>query len=472
MKRFMGKNFLLNSETAKILYHNYAAKLPIIDYHCHVSPMEIANDKIYQNITELWLGGDHYKWRAMRSCGVDEELITGSASDYDKFKAYASIMPKLIGNPLYHWSHLELRRYFGYKGVLNEESCDEVWTLCNEKLALPEFSVRNIIKKSDVEILCTTDDPIDSLEFHKKIAKDETFDVRVLPAFRPDKGINCDRKGYGEYIAKLGEITKIEITDIKKLKKAYIKRLDFFANNGCVTADHGIDECIPFMMPHYPEQTDEIFKKAILSDGADLTLDEINIFKTEMLSFFAGEYHKRSWIMQIHFGVLRNVNGQMFDKLGPDTGFDVIGGKTSVTELAKLLDLFQNGGHMPRMILYSINPVDNAGIGALIGAFQKSDGSGGPSLQHGSAWWFNDNLNGMAEQMTQLANLSAFGNFIGMLTDSRSFISYTRHEYFRRILCNLIGDWVEEGQFPDDIETLAKLVMDISYNNTKNYFKF
>ena len=472
MKNFLGKNFLLNSDTSKILYHKYASQLPIIDYHCHVSPKEIAEDKTYNNITEIWLGGDHYKWRAIRSCGVDEKYITGNASDYDKFKAYASVMPKLIGNPLYHWSHLELRRYFDYDGVLDETTCDEVWTLCNEKLAEPEMSVRNIIKNSDVEILCTTDDPTDTLEYHKIIAADESFDVKVLPAFRPDKGINCERKGYTDYIKKLADSSGIAITNITSLKAAFINRIDFFAENGCITADHGIDETIPFMLPACPNQCDEIFKKAIVSDGADITIDELNIFKTEMLNFFACEYKKRSWVMQIHFGVLRNVNSAMFAKLGPDTGYDVIGGRISITELAKLLNLFETNGNLPRMILYSINPVDNAGISSLIGAFQKSDGSGKPLLQHGSAWWFNDNYTGMREQMTQLANMSALGNFVGMLTDSRSFISYTRHEYFRRIVCDLIGGWVEEGQFPLDIDTLAKLVMDICYNNTKNYFAF
>lgn len=472
MKKFMGKNFLLNSDTAKMLYHNYASKLPIIDYHCHVNPKEIANDKIYNNITELWLGGDHYKWRAIRSCGVDEEYITGNASDYDKFKAYASIMPKLIGNPLYHWSHLELRRYFGYKGVLDESTCDKVWKLCNEKLMDSDMSVRNIIKKSDVKVLCTTDDPIDSLEYHKIIADDETFDVTVLPAFRPDKGINCERKGYADYIAKLADVSGVEITDVQSLKQAFVNRIDFFADNGCITADHGLDEIVPFKLPEYPSQIDEIFKKALESDGKDITIDELSIFKTEILNFFGTEYKKRSWVMQIHFGVLRNVNSPMFDKLGADTGYDIIGGRTSITELAKLLNLLESGDNLPRMILYSVNPVDNAGLGALIGAFQKSDGTGMPLLQHGSAWWFNDNYTGMIEQMTQLANLSALGNFVGMLTDSRSFISYTRHEYFRRILCDLIGGWVESGQFPSDVETLAKLVMDICYNNTKNYFGF
>jgi glucuronate isomerase len=470
-KKFLGKNFLLSTNTAKALYHNYAAQLPIIDYHCHVSPKEIAMDKKYNNITEIWLGGDHYKWRAIRSCGVPEDYITGGASDYDKFKVYAKIMPKLIGNPLYHWSHLELKRYFGYGGVFNEDTCDEVWEVCNAKLAEPSMSVKNIIKNSKVETLCTTDDPADTLEYHQEIA-DSAYSVNVLPAFRPDKGINCDRKGYVEYIEKLSVASGVCITDIDSLKQAYVNRIDFFADNGCVTADHGIDERIPFALPEHKGQADEVFKRALNGETA-ITPLETDIFKTEMLNFFAGEYKKRAWVMQIHFGVLRNVNSVMLAKLGPDTGYDVIGGKTSITELARVLDLIESSGNLPRTIIYSANPTDNAGIGALIGAFQKSDEETGiPLLQHGSAWWFNDNYDGMRKQMIDLANLSALGNFVGMLTDSRSFISYTRHEYFRRILCDMIGNWVESGQFPLDTETLAKLVMDISYNNTKNFFAF
>ena len=469
MKKFMGKNFLLKNETAKSLYHTYAEKLPIIDYHCHVSPKEIAEDKRYNNITELWLGGDHYKWRAIRSCGVPEECITGPASDYEKFKAYAAVMPKLIGNPLYHWSHLELQRYFGYTGVLNADTCDEVWELCNAKLADESMSVRNIIKGSGVETICTTDDPCDTLEYHKLLAADESFPVRVLPAFRPDKGINCERKGFKAYIDRLAAASGMTVDSLDALKAAYVSRLDFFGECGCLTADHGIDETIPFQLPAYPAQPAEIFLKAYTTDG-DVTEEEEKVYKTEMLRFFAAEYNRRNWVMQIHFGVLRNVNAVMFEKLGPDTGYDIIGGRVSITELAKLIGSF--GDDLPRMVLYSINPSDNAGIGALIGAFQRSDGTGMPRLQHGSAWWFNDNKTGMRDQMTSLANLSALGNFVGMLTDSRSFISYARHEYFRRILCNLIGEWVEDGEFPADPDALAQIVMDICYNNTKEFFRF
>lgn len=461
---------MLGTETAKILYHTYAAELPVIDYHCHVSSHEIAEDKRYGNITELWLGGDHYKWRAMRSCGISEEAITGSGTDYEKFAAYASVMPMLIGNPLYHWSHLELRRYFGYEGALNADTCDEVWELCNDKLLTPEMSVRNIIKNSRVELLCTTDDPCDSLLSHAAIAADDSFTVKVLPAWRPDKGINIERAGWNDYIRRLSEVSGVAVTDIDSLKAAFIKRLDHFAAHGCLTADHGIDGTVPFSPSDNPSVTAGIFAKALNGTAPDPL--ETEIFKTEMLTFFGGEYKKRGWVMQFHFGVLRNVSSVMFDKLGPDTGFDIIGGRASITELAGLLGLMEKRGALPRTVLYSVNPSDNAAIGALAGAFQTDSNDGMPRVMQGSAWWFNDNNTGMRRQMTSLANLSSFGRFLGMLTDSRSFISYTRHEYFRRILCDLIGGWAENGEYPADIDSLAELVINICYNNTKSFFRF
>lgn len=470
MKTFMGKNFLLNTDTAKTLYHNYAAELPIIDYHCHVSPREIAEDKRYNNITELWLGGDHYKWRALRSCGIPENCITGSASDYEKFAAYASVMPMLIGNPLYHWSHLELKRYFGYDGILNAETCDTVWELCNDKLAGSEMSVRRIIKNSRVERLCTTDDPCDTLEYHAALAGDDSFDVAVLPAWRPDKGVNIERAGWKEYIGRLAEISGTDIADIDSLKAAFARRLDYFAAHGCLTADHGIDDTIPFLPADNPHMSAEVFTKVF--NGFRPSAGETAVFKTEMLCFFASEYKKRGWVMQLHFGVLRNVSDVMFKKLGPDTGFDVIGARPSVTELAGLLGLMEKRGALPRTLLYSVNPTDNAAIGALCGAFQTDSEGGMPRVMQGSAWWFNDHHAGMRQQMTALASLSAFGRFLGMLTDSRSFISYPRHEYFRRILCDIIGGWVENGEYPADIDSLAELVMNICYNNTKAFFRF
>lgn len=470
MKTFMGKNFLLNTETAKTLYHNYASKLPIIDYHCHVNPREIAEDKRYSNITELWLGGDHYKWRAMRSCGIGEERITGSASDYEKFLAYATCMPRLIGNPLYHWSHLELRRYFGYNGVLNAETADDVWEICNDKLLGPGMSVRNIIKKSGVELLCTTDDPCDTLEHHAAIAADPSFGVRVLPAWRPDKGVNIERAGWREYIARLSEASGVKVDSLDSLKAAFAARLDYFAGHGCLTADHGIDGTIPFVPPANPAAPAAVFAKVL--GGTALTEEETAVFKTDLLTFFGSEYKKRGWVMQIHFGVLRNVSSVMYDRLGPDTGYDIIGGRISITELAGLLGLMEKRCALPRTLLYSVNPSDNAGIAALCGAFQTDSEGGMPRVMQGSAWWFNDNNSGMRDQMINLANMSAFGCFAGMLTDSRSFISYTRHEYFRRILCDIVGGWVERGEYPADCDSLAELIMNICYNNTKTFFGF
>ncbi len=470
MKPFLCNNFLLKNETAAVLYHSYAAKLPIIDYHCHVSPKEIAENKQYANITEIWLGGDHYKWRAIRSAGVPEKYITGDASNYEKFKAYATVMPKLIGNPLYHWSHLELKRYFGYEGVLSADTCDEVWALTSEALQREDMRARAIIEKSGVEALCTTDDPIDDLRYHEQIAADDSFKVRVLPAWRPDKGLNIERAGYTDYIAALSAASGIAITDIDSLKAAYKNRLDFFCAHGCLAADHGLDNTVPFALRGSENEENDIFVRAL--KGERITDREAATFKTAMLVFFAEEYTARKMVMQIHYGVNRNVNDRMFKALGPDTGFDIVDGRCSAYELTNLLNLFEKNGALPRTVLYSVNPADNALLTTMMGAFQTCDGDGMPKVAHGSAWWFNDNKTGMIEQMTNLANHSVLGCFLGMLTDSRSFLSYTRHEYFRRILCNLIGTWVEDGEYPLDIDNLAQLVMDISYNNTKEFFGF
>ena len=469
MKTFMGKNFLLNTETAKILYHTYAAELPIIDYHCHVPPRDIAEDKQYSNITELWLSGDHYKWRAMRSCGVAEKFITGDASDYEKFKAYASIMPSLIGNPLYHWTHLELQRYFDCDLILSEKTADEVWKLTAEKLADPSMSVRNLIRQSRVEIVCTTDDPADTLEYHKALAEDDSFDVQVLPAFRPDKCFNINKPGLAEYYKKLGEAAGVEIKDVASLREALVRRIDFFDSMGCRTADHGLDEYGMYVKPN-DYACNKAIETALATDGKEVTSEQLCVLKSEMLRFLASEYNKRGWVMQLHMGVYRNSNTNMWKKLGPDTGWDVIG-YTNVPAIIELLDSMEMIDGLPRTILYSIDPTCDAAIGTVIGAFQTA-GDGYPKVMQGSAWWFSDTMDGMKNQMKQLANLSAFGKFNGMLTDSRSFTSYPRHEYFRRILCNLIGEWVEDGLYPFDPEALATLVCDICYNNTKNFFRF
>lgn len=466
MKQFMDKDFLLSNETAKTLYHDYAAKMPIIDYHCHINPAEIAENKEFKNITEVWLGADHYKWRAMRSNGVEEKYITGDATDREKFQKWAETLPKAIGNPLYHWAHLELRKYFGYEGVLNGETAEEVWNLCNEKLQSGEFKVRDIINMSDVKLICTTDDPVDSLEYHKQIAADSTCNVKVLPAWRPDKAVNIEKETFSAYIRHLAEVSEIAITNLESLFVALNVRLDFFHDMGCRAADHGLDYVL--YNPASSEEVDAIFKKALA--GETVSFDEMEKYKTALLVFFGEAYAKRGWVMQLHYGAIRDNNKNMFAKLGPDTGFDCINTRNCAEGTAAFLNALQAKNSLPKTIIYSLNPNDNASIGTILGCFQGSEVAG--KIQQGSAWWFNDTKQGMIDQMVSLANLSVLGNFVGMLTDSRSFLSYTRHDYFRRILCNLIGTWVENGEYPADMATLGQIVSDISFNNTNNYFGF
>ncbi len=464
MAHFMDKNFLLNTKTAQMLYAGYAEKLPIIDYHCHVSPREIYEDKRFANITELWLGGDHYKWRLMRSNGVDEYYITGDADPYEKFEKFAELLPKAIGNPMYHWCHLELKKYFGYEGVLNGSTAREVWDICCERLKDEDMSVRGIIKQSNVTFIGTTDDPIDSLEYHKLLAQDESFETAVAPSFRPDKALNIDKAGWREYIAKLSEVSGVEIGDLETLKEALRSRIAFFADNGCRASDHGLDRMV------YAEATESeinaLIKRGLA--GEKIGSEEAEALKTELLVFCAREYARLGWVMQLHYNCMRNPNSQMFAKLGPDTGFDCIGPDNGSRKLASLLDRLNGAGNLPKTIIYSLDASDNAFIDTLIGAFQGTECCG--KIQHGSAWWFNDNKQGMRDQLISLANLSLLGNFVGMLTDSRSFLSYTRHEYFRRILCGLIGEWVENGEYPGDEASLAEIVEGICYKNAKNYF--
>lgn len=466
MKQFMDKDFLLSNETAKTLYHDYAAKMPIIDYHCHINPAEIAENKQFKNITEVWLSGDHYKWRAMRSNGVDEKYITGDATDREKFQKWAETLPKAIGNPLYHWTHLELRKYFGYEGVLNGETAEEVWNLCNEKLQSGKLNVRDIIDMSDVKVICTTDDPVDNLEYHKQIAADSTCNVKVLPAWRPDKAVNIEKETFAAYIRHLAEVSEIAITNLESLFVALNLRLDFFHNMGCRASDHGLDYVL--FNAASAEEVDAIFKKALA--GETVSYDEMEKYKTALLVFFGEAYAKRGWVMQLHYGAIRDNNKDMFAKLGPDTGFDCINTRNCAEGTAAFLNALQVKGQLPKTIIYSLNPNDNASIGTIIGCFQCSEVAG--KIQQGSAWWFNDTKQGMIEQMTSLANLSVLGNFVGMLTDSRSFLSYTRHDYFRRILCNLLGTWVENGEYPADMTALGQIVSDISFNNTNKYFGF
>lgn len=464
MNPFMNKDFLLSTETAKKLYHGYASSCPIIDYHCHVSPKEIFEDKCFENITDVWLSGDHYKWRIMRSNGVDEYYITGDASDREKFQKFAETLPKAIGNPMYHWCHLELKKYFGYEDILNGKTAEEVWKLTSAKLKEEGMSVRGLIEKSNVAFIGTTDDPVDNLEWHKKIAADDTFKTTVAPSFRPDKAFNIDKAGWKEYIETLSAAADVKIDSIATLKKALGARIEYFNSAGCKVSDHGLDHMIFCEMPE--EENEAVMQKALA--GKTVSAKEAEAFKTELLLFCAKEYARIGWVMQLHYNCMRNPNTKMFAKLGADTGFDCIGPENGSEKLAKLLDKLYTSDTLPKTILYSLDSSDNSFLDSLIGSFQDTEAVG--KLQHGSAWWFNDNLQGMRDQLISLANLSLLGNFVGMLTDSRSFLSYTRHEYFRRILCALIGEWVENGEYPADMEQLGEIVTDICHNNAARYF--
>lgn len=466
MKPFMDENFLLSTPTAQRLFHDYAEETPVLDYHCHINPKEIAQDRRFDNITQVWLGGDHYKWRFMRSCGVDEHFITGDASDKEKFLKWAEVLGKAIGNPLYHWSHLELQRYFGYHGTLNKNTAEEVWNLCNEKLSQTSMSVRNLIRQSNVTLICTTDDPIDSLEWHAAIAADDTFEVQVLPAWRPDKAMNIEKPDYPDYLNTLSNVSGIKINSFSALKEALKNRMDFFASMGCSVSDHALEYVM--YVPASDEEIEHIFESRL--SGKPVTREEELKFKTAFMLFVGGEYSRRNWVMQLHYGCKRDNNKQMFEKLGPDTGYDCINNYAPSAQMADFLNVLIQNDTLPKTIIYSLNPNDNEAIGTILGCFQ--DSTAVAKIQQGSAWWFNDHKIGMKNQMLSLANLGNLSGFVGMLTDSRSFLSYTRHEYFRRILCDLIGDMVENGEFPADMDTLSEIVKGISYNNAVKYFGF
>ena len=466
MKPFMDKDFLLSTDTAKQLYHDYAAKMPVLDYHCHINPQEIAEDRKFDNITQVWLGGDHYKWRQMRSNGVEEKYITGDATDREKFQKWAETLEKLIGNPLYHWSHLELQKYFGYTGHLNGDTAQEVWDLCNEKLGQDSMTVRNIIRQSGVTLICTTDDPVDTLEWHEKIAADDTFDVQVLPAWRPDKAMNVEKPDFAAYMARLSDVSGVKVKDFSSLKEALKARMDYFADHKCSVSDHALEYVM--YVPADDKEIDAIMAKGLAGQG--ISREEELKYKTAFMLFVAKEYNRRNWVMQLHYGCKRDNNAYMYQQLGADTGFDCINNYAPSAQMADFLNALSATNEIPKTIIYSLNPNDNASIGTILGCFQAAGANG--RIQQGSAWWFNDHKAGMTEQMTSLANLGCLGNFIGMLTDSRSFLSYTRHEYFRRIMCELIGGWVENGEYPDDRKALKKIVEGISYNNAVKYFGF
>lgn len=452
----INKYFMLNSKTGKKLYYDYAAEMPIIDYHCHLSPELIAKDYKFKDAYDLFLGGDHYKWRQMRSFGIDEKYITGSGDEYEKWLGFARLMPYLIGNPLYHWTALELKRYFDIDEPLTENTARSVWEKCNELLKRDDFSARSLITKSNVDVICTTDDPADDLKYHKQL-KANGFRTKVLPTFRPDKALNIDKAGFAEYIK------SIDVKNYDELISWLCARIDYFNENGCRLSDHSMD-----YVPYETGNAAQIFEKAL--NGGALTKTETDAYKTAVITECAKKYSGYGWTMQIHIGALRNNNTAMFEKLGADTGFDSINDLCIAEKLSAFLNSLEYANVLPKTILYTLNPKDNYVLGAMLGNFQK--GPVPAKIQFGSGWWFNDNRDGMENQLKTLANLGVLGKFVGMLTDSRSFVSYPRHEYFRRILCNMLGTWVDNGEYPEDYDALEKIVRGISYNNAKEYFNF
>jgi glucuronate isomerase len=468
LKTFMDDNFMLQNEVSERLYHDYASQQPIIDYHCHLSPQEIYEDKRFSNLTEIWLYGDHYKWRAMRANGVPEALVTGGpgVTDYDRFMAWVKTVPMTLGNPLYHWSHLELRRYFGIEEIINEANAPVIWEKANALLQSDRFSVRQIIKDQQVKVICTTDDPTDTLEFHEGIKALADFDCLVLPSFRPDKGLEIRRPTFLPWVKKLEEAAGFSIDSYEQFLQAVDSRLEHFAKVGCKVSDHALDQV------YYAEATLEevsvIFAKAL--SGEALSLEEEQKHKTYTLIHLGRQYTRLGWTMQLHIHASRNNNNRMFKVLGPDTGYDSIHDGQLAYPLMKLLDGIESTGTLPKTILYSLNPKDYTVLGTVMGSFQDGEVAG--KIQLGSAWWFNDTKDGMLEQMNVLANMGLLSRFVGMLTDSRSFLSYPRHEYFRRILCNMLGEWVARGEAPYDLELLGSMVENISYRNAKNYFDF
>lgn len=465
MSSFMTEDFLLDSEFAKRLYHDYAKDQPIFDYHCHLPPEQIAQDYQFKNLYDIWLKGDHYKWRAMRTNGVAERFCTGDASDWEKFLAWADTVPHTLGNPLYHWTHLELRRPFGITNtLLSGDTAEPIWQQCNALLSQPAFSARGIMKQMNVKLVGTTDDPADSLEHHKAIADDQSFDIKVLPSWRPDKAFIIEAPGFTDYLTRLSAAADVAVTRFSHLCDALTVRLDHFAAHGCKVSDHALDVVV------YAE-ADEATLDGILARrlaGEQPDAKACAQFRTAVLLFLAAEYQKRGWVQQYHIGALRNNNTRMLQAIGPDIGFDSINDQPLAEPLSRLLDAQARNNALPKTILYCLNPRDNEVIGTMVGNFQ---GEGMPGkMQFGSGWWFNDQKDGMQRQMTQLANLGLLSRFVGMLTDSRSFLSYTRHEYFRRVLCQMMGRWVEDGEAPADIQLLGSMVKNICFDNAKNYF--
>jgi glucuronate isomerase len=466
-KEFIHEDFLLETKTASKFYHTFAEQLPIIDYHCHISPKEVAENRQFENMTQIWLAGDHYKWRAMRTCGVDERFITGNATDWEKFEKWASTVPKTIRNPLFHWTHLELKRPFGISDMmLNEKTAKNIWDACNAKLAAKDFTTQGIVKQMKVEVICTTDDPIDSLEYHDAYSKNGNGITRMLPAFRPDKAMAVeDVDAFLLYIQKLEVVSNMEIKDFETFMIALRARHDFFHTHGCRVSDHGLETA--YAEDYTDSDIKSIFKK--LRKGKKIETVEKMKFKSAMVYEFGVMDHERGWVQQFHLGALRNNNSRMMRTIGPDTGFDSIGDFEIARTLSKFLDRLDSKNKLAKTILYNLNPRDNELIATMIGNFQ--DGSIPGKLQYGSGWWFLDQLDGMRKQIEALSHLGVLGQFVGMLTDSRSFLSYPRHEYFRRLLCNILGNEIEKGLIPNDSKLIGGLIEDVCYNNAKKYFE-
>lgn len=466
MVSFMSEDFLLSNETAKKLFHEYGSKMPIIDFHNHLSAKEIYENKCYNNIAEVWLGGDHYKWRAMRTFGISEELITGKGDPYEKFLAWADTIQNAFGNPLYHWTHLELQRYFGIKTPLNRFTAKEIWDECNAKLQTEEFSIRNLLKMQRVEALCTTDDPVDTLEYHKML-KQEGFEVQVLPTFRPDKAIAIEKPDFSQYIMTLGDVAGKKLENVTDILDALKERLQYFIEAGCRVTDHSIEN--QFFVETCVEEVDNILKKSLA--GGQLTEEECAKYHGYVLTGLGREYAKHKLVMQIHIGALRNNSTRLFEKVGADAGVDCASDMNYAAQLSKLLDSMDKTNELPKVILYNLNEKDFQMLAAMIGNFQGNEEGIRGKLQLGSAWWFLDNKMGMERQLQTLASAGLISTFVGMLTDSRSFLSFPRHEYFRRILCNLVGTYVENGEYPNDEKYLGSMIQNICYYNAKDYFR-
>ena len=466
MKQFIDENFLLNNKTAETLYHNYAKEMPVIDYHCHLPPDQIAEDRNFENLTQVWLYGDHYKWRAMRANGIPEEYITGNRSDWEKFEKWAETVPYTLRNPLYHWTHLELQRYFDIYDILSPATAKKIYDECTAKLQTPEYSVRNLLRKMNVVTVATTDDPTDDLSYHQQI-KADGFEVKILPAFRPDKAMNADDlHALNAYILKLEAVYGEPIGSYDDYLSALKSRHDYFAANGCVLSDHGIEQL--YAEAYTEEEVSSIFNK--IRAAGTLSKQEVLQFKSAMLYQFAIWDHEKNWVQQYHIGALRDNNSRMLQTLGPDTGLDSIGDFPQGRALSNFMNRLDSSNQLTKTIIYNLNPADNELIATMIGNF--NDGTVAGKIQYGSAWWFLDQKEGMIRQINALSNMGLLSRFVGMLTDSRSFLSFPRHEYFRRILCNLLGEDIENGELPDDLVWVGKIVQDICYNNAKSYFNF